>query len=163
MNRQTKMNRQIGLLTASLLTGLITSAVAQQTAPQTDQQAVREIEAQFIAAFNRQDSAALAALFSEDGIRVTPGGFIQGRDAIRKDFDKRFQSHFHDLAVTMQVTKSLSGSIWGAGEWTMKIGEQSIRGYGAMTLIREGSSFKIRDDTFNVAPPASPGPQPASK
>jgi hypothetical protein len=45
----------------------------------------------------------------------------------------------------------------------MEIGEQPVRGYFAMTLVREGNSFKIRDDTFNIAPPASPGPQPASK
>jgi len=153
------MNRQIGILIVPLLIGLATSAVGQQT----DQQAAREVHVQFTAAFNRQDAAGLAALFSEDGIRVTPQGVIQGRDAIRKDSDKRFQSRFHDLAVTPLITKSLSESIWEAGEWTMKIGEQPVRGYFAMTLIREGNSFKIRDDTFNIVPPASPGPQPASK
>jgi hypothetical protein len=42
----------------------------------------------------------------------------------------------------------------------MKIGDQPVRGYFAMTLVREGNSFKIRDDTFNIA---LPGPQPASK
>jgi len=46
----------------------------------------------------------------------------------------------------------------------MKIGDQPVRGYFATTLVREGNSFKIRDETFNTAPPASPaGPQPASK
>jgi hypothetical protein len=31
---------------------------------------------------------------------VTPQGIIQGRDAIQKDADKRFQSRFQDLALT---------------------------------------------------------------
>jgi ketosteroid isomerase-like protein len=88
------MNRQISLLIMSLLTGLATSAVGQQNVPQ----AAREVHVQFTGAFNRQDAAGLAALFSEDGMRVTPQGIIQGRDAIRKDSDRRFQSRFHDLS-----------------------------------------------------------------
>jgi uncharacterized protein (TIGR02246 family) len=157
------MNRQISLLIMSLLPGLATSAVGQQNVSQTDQQAAREVHVQFTTAFNRQDAAGLAALFSEDGMRVTPQGIIQGRDAIRKDSDKRFQSRFHDLSITPVVVRTLKDSVWEAGEWTMKIGDQPVRGYFAMTLVREGNSFKIRDDTFNIAPPAIPGPQPATK
>jgi uncharacterized protein (TIGR02246 family) len=157
------MRRQISLLITSLLIGLATSAIGQQNVPQADQQAAREVHVQFTTAFNRQDAAAVAALFSEDGIRVTPQGIIQGRDAIHKDSDKRFQSRFHDLSITPLIVRVLSDSIWEAGEWTMKIGDQPVRGYFAMTLVREGNSFKIRDDTFNITPPGSPGPLPASK
>jgi len=92
---------------------------------------------QFATAFNRQDAAAAAALFSEDGIRVTPQGIIQGRDAIQKDSDKRFQSRFHDLSITPLIARGLSDEVWEAGEWTMKIGDQSIRGYLAMALVTE--------------------------
>ena len=157
------MSRLSSLLITPLLVGLATSATAQQNVPPNDQQAAREVHVQFTTAFNRQDAAALAALFSEDGIRVTPQGIIQGRDAIHKDSDKRFQSRFHDLSITPLIVRTSSDSIWEAGEWTMKIGEQPVRGYFAMTLVRDGASFKIRDDTFNIAPPASPGPQPAGK
>jgi len=157
------VSRHISLLITCLLLGLATTVKGQQNAPQTDQQAAREVHVQFTTAFNRQDAAALAALFSEDGIRITPQGIIQGRDAIRKDSDKRFQSRFHDLSITPLIIRALGESIWEAGEWTMKIGEQPVRGYFAMTLVRDGSTFKIRDDTFNIAPPSSPGPQPTSK
>jgi uncharacterized protein (TIGR02246 family) len=157
------MGRQISLLIPSLLVGLATSAMGQQNVPQADQEAARDVHVQFTTAFNRQDSAALAALFAENGMRVTPQGIIQGREAIQKDSDKRFQARFHDLSVTPLTVRALGGSIWEAGEWTMKMGDQPIRGYFAMTLVREGNSFKIRDDTFNVAPLASPGPQPGSK
>ncbi len=94
------MNRKISLLITSLLTGLATSALGQQNVPQTDQQAAREVHMQFTTAFNRRDAAGVAALFSEEGIRATPQGIIQGRDAIQKDADKRFQSRFHDLSIT---------------------------------------------------------------
>jgi len=157
------MNRQVGLLITSLLIGLATSALAQPNVPHTDQQAAREVHMQFTTAFNRQDAVGVAALFAEDGIRVTPQGIIQGRDAIQKDADKRFQSRFHDLAVTPLIVRALENSIWEAGEWTMKIGDQPVRGYFAMTLVREANTFKIRDETFNIVPPASSGQQPAGK
>ncbi len=157
------MSRQIAFLIASLFLGMATSAVAQQNASQTDQQAAREIHAEFAAAFNRQDAAGVAALFSEDGVRVTPQGIIQGRAAIQKDADKRFQARFRDLSVTPLIVRASSASIWEAGEWTMKIGDQPVRGYFAMTLVRDGDNFKIRDDTFNIAPPSSPRPQAAGK
>jgi ketosteroid isomerase-like protein len=158
-----KMNRQVGLLITSLLTGLATSALAQQNVPHTDQQAAREVHMQFTSAFNRQDAAGVAALFAEDGIRVTPQGIIQGRDAIQKDADKRFQSRFHDLAITPLIVRALGNSIWEAGEWSMKIGDQPVRGYFAMTLVREANTFTIRDEMFNVVPPTSSGQQPAGK
>src|SRR5689334_10048741 len=87
--QEENMNRRIGFLIAALLTGLATSAAGQQDVAQADQDAARDVHAQFAAAFNRQDAAGLAALFSEKGIRVTPQGIIQGRDAIRKDSDRR--------------------------------------------------------------------------
>lgn len=158
-----KMSRSIGILIAFSLTGLATSAVGQQNVAQTDQQAAREVHVQFTTAFNRQDAAGLAALFSENGIRVTPQGIIQGRDAIQKDSDKRFQSRFHDLSITPLIIRTLGGSVWEAGEWIMKMGDRPVHGYFAMTLVREGNSFKIRDDSFNIAPPASPEMQPVSK
>jgi len=157
------MSRPINLLITPLLLGLATSATGQQNVTQSDQQAAHEVHVQFMAAFNRQDAAAVAALFSEDGLRVTPQGIVQGREAIIKDADRRFQARFHDISITPLVARTLGGSIWEAGEWTLKIGDQPVRGYFAMTLVREGNNFKIRDDTFNIAPPSSPGPQPASK
>jgi uncharacterized protein (TIGR02246 family) len=71
---------------------------------------------QFAAAFNRQDAAGVASLFAKDGIRVTPQGIIQGREAIQKDTDKRFQSRFHDLSLTPTILRAGSNSIWEAGE-----------------------------------------------
>ena len=156
------MSRQISLLITPLLLGLATSATGRQNVSQADQQAAREVHMQFATAFNRKDAAAVAALFSEDGIRVTPQGILQGRDAIQKDSDKRFQSRFHDLSITPLIIRGLSDAVWEAGEWTMKIGDQPIRGYFAMTLVREGNSFKIRDDSFNVVPPSPAGPKPAN-
>ena len=114
-------------------------------------------------AWNTRDPAKVALAYTLDSRWRNRAEFIQGRDAIHKDSDKRFQARFHDLSIRPQIVRTLNDSIWEAGEWTMKIGDQSVRGYFAMTLVREGNGFKIRDDTFNIAPPALAGPQPATK
>ena len=88
----------------------------------------RDIEIQLLTAFNRQDAAGVASLFTEDGFRVTPQGIIQGREAIQKDMDKRFQSHFHDLSATITIVRASGNSIWEAGEWSMMIGDRPVRG-----------------------------------
>src|SRR5947209_5445581 len=108
------MGRQIILLIPSLLLGLTMSAVGQQPPPQVDQESARDVHVQFAAAFNRQDAAGLAALFAENGLRVTPQGIIQGREAIQRDSEKRFQARFHDLSVTPLMVTVLSDSIWEA-------------------------------------------------
>jgi len=42
-------------------------------------------------AYNKHDPAALAALFKEDGVRVTHSGTYYGRRAIEKSFAKDFR------------------------------------------------------------------------
>jgi ketosteroid isomerase-like protein len=156
------MNRNLGLLIASMLIGLALPSLGQQDVLQSDQQALRDFEMQLTTAFNRQDAASVASLFTEDALRVTPQGIVQGREAIQKDMDKRFQSHFHDLSANITIVRAFGNSIWEAGEWSMMIGDRPVRGYFSATVVREGDKYKIRDETFKVVPPAS-GQQPASK
>ena len=58
---------------------------AQEIAPNAEQeQAVRACIAQYVDAFNRGDAEAIAKLWSERGVWVSPGGDrIAGREAIR--------------------------------------------------------------------------------
>jgi ketosteroid isomerase-like protein len=44
----------------------------------------QKVQSDFAEAYNRKDVAAMAELFSENGVRITPAGIFRGRDAIRK-------------------------------------------------------------------------------
>ena len=161
------MNRSLGAVIASMLIGLAMPALGQQNGPEGNQQliealqAVRDVGRQFIAAYNRQDAAAIASLFAEDGVRVTPHGIIQGRDAIQKDLENAFKAGSHGLSAADRVYRALGNSIWEAGSYSVQVGQRYLHGYYADTFVREGDRFKIRDETFNFTPPAS-GQQPAS-
>jgi ketosteroid isomerase-like protein len=64
-------------------------AFAQQkdtAASQIDEQIVKK----FDEAFNNGDAAAVAALYTEDAVQVTPQGPVFGREAIEKLFTGMF-------------------------------------------------------------------------
>ena len=151
------MKQGLNLFSAIMLIGMATPALGQN-ASESDQKAAHDLQSKFVAAFNRQDAAGVAALFIEDGVRVTPQGIIKGRDAIRADLEKRFKANFRDISIESQIIRVSKNGLWEAGEWSLKIGEKPARGYFALTLVREGNEFKYQSDVFNVAP-AVPGEQ----
>jgi uncharacterized protein (TIGR02246 family) len=116
--------------------------------------------------FNKNDAAALAALFKEDAIFVTDTGPVNGRQAIEKywvDQFKQFQ-HSNEIVTVDESSPHVIGTagneMWATGGWSMTIqgkdwGPKDIKGY--WSVIREGDDWKIRMLTSNVTPaPAAP-------
>ena len=151
------MKHDLALVGAFLLIGMGTPALGQDVSG-SQRQAVQDVEGRLVIAFNRQDAAGVASLFTDDGIRVTPGGILEGREAIRKDLEKRFSAKFHDLSLEAKIVRGSDDGTWAAGEWALKIGDQPAHGYYMVNLVREGNGFKLRYDAFNVVPPASEKP-----
>ena len=46
------------------------------------------MQSEFAEAYNRKDIAAMAAFFSENGVRITPAGIFHGREAIRRKLQR---------------------------------------------------------------------------
>src|SRR5580704_19146064 len=80
-----------------LAIGFAVPAFAQQK-DTVDPQTIEQIDAlakKFDEAFDNGDAAALASLFTDDAVFVTPGGMIYGREAIEKYWVETFQQeHF---------------------------------------------------------------------
>ena len=157
------MRQCLSLFCAIMLIGMAEPALGQNVS-ESDQKGAHDLQSKFVAAFNRQDAVGVAALFTEDGIRVTPQGIIRGRDAIRVDLESRFKKNFHDISIESQIVRVSENGLWEAGEWSLKIADKPVRGYFALTLVREGDGFKYRYDVFNVASvPAEPTAVPPQK
>jgi uncharacterized protein (TIGR02246 family) len=142
-------------------------AFAQQkdtAASQIDEQIVKK----FDEAFNNGDAAAVAALYTEDAVQVTPQGPVFGREAIEKLFTGVFQQgHYSDhLNKDDQGSPHMIGTagdeVWRTGEWSFTVQGKSgdpikLKGYWSAINVREGDAWKIQMLTFNVAPaPAAP-------
>jgi uncharacterized protein (TIGR02246 family) len=141
---------------------------AQQTNvpdPQLRQKLV-DVIAKHADAMNKNDAAAAAACFTQDGVYVTDRGPINGREAIEKWYADLFQKiQFSDHVITVDqdsphIIGTAGDQIWATGGWSTTIkgenfGPTQIKGY--WSVIREGDDWKIRMLCSNITPaPAAP-------
>lgn len=146
-------NRTAIVVAALMLVGAVTPASAQQADQAAGGEAFQKVQAEFAKAYNRKDVAAMAAFFSENGIRITPAGIFRGRDAIRREMQRVIEMGLHDYSVRRTVSRLEGNMVFNAGEWQAKIGDQQFRGYYSALLVREGDDVKILEETVNVAAP----------
>ena len=108
-------------------------------------------------AFNKNDAGALAALFTEDGVLVTPDGIFFGRQAI----EKRYVELFQRWPVTFSTSQrdqlnAIDNAAWSTGEWWSTLqsenGPEFERGYWSAIYVREGDGWKIRMLTISEHP-----------
>jgi uncharacterized protein (TIGR02246 family) len=138
---------------------------AQQNA-MPDQQVIQQLGVlgqKYHDAYENNDAAALATLYTWDAIIVTPQGPVYGRDAIENWYADQFE-HWHPKNHTSKVdpdSTRLIGTggdaVWLNGELSETIedpngGPIEVKGYWSNIFVREGDTLKIRFDTFNVTP-----------
>ena len=112
-------------------------------------------------AWNNNDAAALAAIYTEDVIKVTDQGPIHGRQALEKWYAELFKTWHPKNYILKTDSLRIIGTadnIAANGEWSMtlqgKNGEPiPLKGYWAAIYVREGDDWKCRLDVFNVTPP----------
>jgi uncharacterized protein (TIGR02246 family) len=118
-------------------------------------------------AYNNNDPAALAALYTEDAVLVTDSGPIYGREVIEKHWADAFkQVHFSNhLDTADQYSPHTIGTAgneaWSTGEWTVTLkgqdwGPSEFKGYWLEIYRHEGDAWKKRLDMYNVTPAPSP-------
>jgi uncharacterized protein (TIGR02246 family) len=126
--------------------------------PQIAQQ-IRERGKKYDEAFNKNDAAAVAALFTDDALQVAPEGAFSGRQAIEKRYaEQAFQRRHckNHVQKTNQVI-AVGNEICSTGEWSCTAQDQSggtiqVQGYFTDVNFRDGDTWKVRISTFNLAP-----------
>jgi uncharacterized protein (TIGR02246 family) len=112
---------------------------------------------QFDEALNRKDATALAALFTEDAVEVTPDGIFVGREAIRQRFADLFlRQQTGNYFGTREQLNAIGDDLWAVGKWwalrQSQNGPKQIGGYWSNIYVHEGNAWKIRMSTFNTTP-----------
>jgi ketosteroid isomerase-like protein len=143
----------IAMSVACMLLSAATPASAQQSEPGAGEELYQKVQSEFAEAYNRKDVAAMAAFFSENGVRITPSGIFRGRDAIRRELQRVIEMGLHDYSVRRTVSRLKGNMVFNAGEWQARIGDQQLRGYYSALLVREGDDVKIFEETVTVAAP----------
>ncbi|MGA7882386.1 MAG: nuclear transport factor 2 family protein [Terrimicrobiaceae bacterium] len=163
------MKIHLPLALVGLAISFAVPAFAQQTNtpdPELRQQIIAVFD-KFNEAWNKNDAAALAALYTEDAVFCGGDGSgpHYGRDAIEKHFAEGFKRfHFSNHRVIVDqfsphIIGTTGNEVWAFGEWSMTIqgqngGPRQMKGYSGNIFVREGDAWKARMIVANDIPPA---------
>jgi len=150
---------------AGLVIGFGLPTIAQQT--NTPDPKLREQLLAFTKkvddAFDNNDAAAMAPLYTDDAVLVAPEGPVFGREAIAKLWVDLFQkvhisNHFCTVDQNSPHSIGTGGNeIWGSGGWGQTVkgqnfGPTQVKGNFSYILVREGDAWKFRMETWNITP-----------
>ena len=102
-------------------------------------------------AYNKNDAAAVAALFTEDAVLVAPDGRFSGRQNIEKRYADTFQrspiSDFNSRRERRHLN-AIDNAVWSVGQWASTLQSQTgpvfAWGYWSAIYVFEGAAWKIR-------------------
>jgi ketosteroid isomerase-like protein len=131
--------------------------------PELRQQVIAGKHKKYDEAFNKNDAAAVVALFTEDAVFVTPTGPVYGREAIEKWYADFFQQWHPSGSIGMldQYSPHLIGTagneFWSNGDFSMTLQAETgepipLKGYFSEILVRDGDAWKVQMLAYNTTP-----------
>ncbi len=104
-------------------------------------------------AFNKGDAMAIAGLYTNDAVEVTPMGVRVGPAAVKErieDSIKRGITH-----AVIPVTKCVvdDNLRWSIGDWSYEFPQGHMSGFWTLIEAKQGNTWKIKNLTYNMTPP----------
>jgi uncharacterized protein (TIGR02246 family) len=162
------------ILTALALTFFVAAPAFADDTPPISKEAGDKITASmaskqlgdaWIAAYNKGDAKALAALYASDAWVIPPGADkpIVGQQDIEKFYEGMLKNKLTNVDIPTTDTKVIDPkTFYIAGTFAGDAGKQHISGLWFNVVAQEGSDWKIRVDIWNMPPPAPPKEAAAS-
>jgi ketosteroid isomerase-like protein len=148
----------IRIAATALVSLLAFPALAQQTASEADaKQAATQVSQAFVDAYNAAKPADIAALFTSNGVFLTPGGtMLTDHQAITAALAGRQKAGWTKETINVlqahpvgsDVLSIVSYEIQGSGANSGK----QISGYAAQLLTRDGESWRFKLIAGNLKP-----------
>src|SRR5436190_14580303 len=134
---------------AAILVIVSSAPTSAQESHLDDRERIEQMAKRYSEYYNNQDAAAVASLFSKDGVRVSPGVNAEGPDAIEDTLTTEFKLGFSHVDVTVDQVSTLGADaaikfgkygLTGQGQ----SGALSIEGNWTEVDVREKGVWKIR-------------------
>jgi ketosteroid isomerase-like protein len=145
---------------AGLVIGFSLPTFAQQkdtVDPQTAQQ-VRVLAMKYDEAMNKHDAAAIASLYTQNGVKESDFGTSHGRQSIEKSYAKYEFQRWPVSNFSTRVNRVIKAGneLRSTGTWSGVFtnhsgGHDNDGGYYAWALVRDGDTWKIRKNTTHGA------------
>jgi uncharacterized protein (TIGR02246 family) len=133
---------------AAFAIGFAVPVVAQEQNT-VDPEVRQQIEAavtKYEDAYNKNDAAAIAALYTADAVEVfekdAAGGSASGREAIEQRYATHFASSPAKLSFKLVQVYAIGDDVCAVSEFTPQF--RSGKGHHAKILVREADAWKIR-------------------
>jgi len=143
-----------GLVGLAISFALPAFAQQKDTADPQIAEQIRMLAVKFDEAFNKHDPAAIAELYTEDGVNVF-NGTAHGRQAIEKSYAQDFQSwqsnnHFTKIDRLIAVGNEVraTGRCSDSPQDAHGV-RRNNEGYYSWIIVREGDTWKIRRSTLS--------------
>ena len=124
-----------------------------------DEMAIAEVHDVFAAAWNRGDSAAAAATYTEDGVRIGAFGDVQhGRAEIKAAYDRLLGGPFRGATVSLGAhSVRMLGSGYAIWQAPMEIhpagGAPPVKGYALDVMRMVGGRWLTLEAHPKLFPP----------
>ena len=112
----------------------------------------------WVAAYDAGDAAALAALFTADGVfNAASGAVVRGREAIEKALAGRIKAGWTKETVTTSDAGAAGSAVWAAGDYALQgsgeVAGKESGGHFGWVLVNDGGAWHVVMLTANVTPP----------
>ena len=118
-------------------------------------------------AYDKNDAAAVAVLFTEDALFVAPDGMFSGRQGIKTRHAETFQRLpiiDFNCSRERRHLDAIDNAVWSAGQWASTsqspTGPVFAWGSWTATYVREGDAWKFRMLTLSEHPRPAPPAEP---
>jgi ketosteroid isomerase-like protein len=111
-------------------------------------------------AYNKGDTAAVAALYAADAIEVTPGGIRIGPAAVKERLEGQKKAGDKNTVITAAKCNIEGSTRWSAGDWKSEPPQGPVSGFRTAIEAKDGNTWKMVSLTWNVT---MPPPPPANK
>ena len=130
-----------------------------------DRKAIKALGDQYVAAWNSNDAAALAATYADDAVMMNPNqASVEGKQAIRAAYEARFKESALKAAVTLLETQVAGDWAYDRGNVTINVTprsgkpmEESVKYVFIYKRQPDGSWKVYRDISNSNNPPPSAG------
>lgn len=134
-----------------LFSALGGSAVAQDA-----RAAIDAVNKRFVAASNKGDAAAAAALYSSDGQAFPPNSpVVSGRAAIEKMWKGVFDSGITNVSLTTTEVEPHGDFAFESGSYELKFKDDKVADRGKYIVVwkRENGQWRLHRDIWNTIMP----------
>ena len=148
-----KMRLLLALVGLAISFAFPTFAQQKDTVDPRTAQEIRALAMKYDEAINKQDPAAVAALYTENAVYVAHHGTFHGRQAIEKTYADYFQ-HWHSINHVSTVDRliAVGNEVRVFGTWSSSFQDtngapKKDRGHYRWLLVRQGDIWEIQTNT----------------